>query len=300
MMSKMRMNGPRKRDASSRRLQTLVALALSLAGMHSSGAQNDLSACDVSKRGAMSVDTSLARVLASIRKNAEAASTFARQYPFLLRFAVSHTSHNADGMTLPRDYEDTVRLYQDGVAWLYRPGKLLPSPGDTTGAGYGLGVYMRFWDARAQPHGQEVRIPTLLHFADANFLDNHCFSVHAEDTSTVRVDFIADRRIRGPDVNGSLFVDARRGLVTKLVMRVTQIPANTDCAAKAVECRTNVDRIEVTTTFDEAFAGVPVESGRVAVQRFKAASDSGQTGEYREESRRLNMSFYGRRPGEPP
>ena len=249
----------------------------------------------------MNADTSLVRTLASIRKNAEAFSTFARQYPFLLRFAVSHTSHNADGMTLPRDYEDTVRLYQDGVAWVYRPGRLLPSPGDTTGAGYGVGVYMRFWDAKAQPHGQEVRIPTLLHFADAAFLSGHCFSrSEAEDTSIVRVDFTADARIRGPDVDGSVFVDARRGLVTKLVMRVTQIPANTDCVAKSVECRTNVRRIEVTTTFDEAFAGVPVESGRVAVQRFRAVRDSAESGEYREESRRLNMSFYGRRPGEPP
>ena len=40
----------------------------------------------------MNADTSLVRTLASIRKNAEAFSTFARQYPFLLRFAVSPAS----------------------------------------------------------------------------------------------------------------------------------------------------------------------------------------------------------------
>lgn len=182
-------------------------------------------------------DSSLMIVFGQLRQNAEQYRLLAESYPFFydLQATLSRKLKNDSGVVI--DTTEVVRVAGNpGIR--YRPGSLVVR----------------------RARGYFFRIPTLIDFADPNFINQHCFHYagreQIDDIDLVRLDVVAARRIREPDVNGSMYLDPQTFLIRRTVLRLS----------KPLRQMRDLTDMEVTTDFREVMPSIPVISRVWSVQ----------------------------------
>lgn len=219
-------------------------------------------------------DSAFALVFDQLRLNADQYRLLTETYPF--RFAAERTlTHTLVNGDLRVDGIDTV-VIDSRSNWRYKPGVVL-SDGDG-------------------PPGYRpvlLNIPTLVHFADQTFLDNHCFmnggSEALDGANLLRIDFIAASRIKDPDVNGSMYLDPSTFQIRRSVIRLSHIPRTLP----------NLRETEATTWFTDALSSISMISGISSVNRLAAnPSRPAATAATYEEQRLIRVEFIRARPGD--
>jgi hypothetical protein len=216
-------------------------------------------------------DSGLAALLTQLRMNGQQYRLLAERYPFVYSQERIFSSELKAGETRIDDI-DTV-LVASKPPWRYRPGHILTRLG------------------RRQRGELYFNIPTLPDFADALFLDNHCFADgglnHVDGSDLIRIDLYAWERIKTPDVNGSIFLDPETFQIRRSVLRLSRNP----------KVRGLMD-VEVTTIFQEAMASIPIVSQVLGVQRFDPRDKKREVIAGYEHHRLVGFRFVGVRPGE--
>jgi hypothetical protein len=225
---------------------------------------------------APSADSAFATVFDQLRQNAEQYRLLAETYPF--NYGMTRTlSHTLVNGASRADGVDTLFI-ASRAQWTYKPGSVLSRPSQPRAASGGMLV---------------LNIPTIVHFADRTFLDNHCFHngglETVGNTELLRVDFVAASRIRDPDVNGSIYLDPSTFQVKRSVLRLSRIP-------RAIN---GLLETEATTDFAEAFPSIPVIVGISSVNRLDANPKRPfATATTNEEQRLIRVEFTKGIPGE--
>lgn len=129
-----------------------------------------------------------------------------------------------------------------------------------------------------------LQIPTLLDFADAEFVANHCFFLRGVETlgadaggdgsAVVRVDFAASSALVEPDVEGSVLLDTADFRLRRTEIRLSKLPARLP----------EIAAVRVVTTFQDFVPGMPMinllsaetELQRVGGKAFKVQSRTEQ------------------------
>lgn len=149
-----------------------------------------------------------AAVFDQLRENADRYRLLAESYPFVYAMERRSTIHYVSGESVTTSL-DTMRI-GTGMRWRYAPGTIV-----TVGT---------------EPFNRQVlfNIPTLVQFAEASFLANHCFANGGADVvdghAVVRIDFSASARIKAPDVSGSMYLDRETFQIRRSTLRLTRIP----------------------------------------------------------------------------
>jgi hypothetical protein len=155
---------------------------------------------------------------------------------------------------------------------------------------YSPGNLVQAIDTTAKRGQKELRLPTLIDLADPVFVANHCFRFQGvervSDTATFRIDFKPTDDVRGPDVEGSVFIDSASYLIRRAVFRLTK-PSRVDPP---------VIGVEVTTTYYEIFKGLSLFGNIHSVQplsrRFAFPVEMLQ------DEKLIAVRFYGATPGD--
>lgn len=219
-------------------------------------------------------DSAFALVFDQLRQNADQYRLLTETYPFLYSAerTLSHTQVNGD---VRLEKVDTV-VVDSRATWRYKPGVVL-SQGD------GLPGFRPLF----------LNIPTLVHFADRTFLDNHCFMYGGAESvdgrELLRIDFTAAARIKDPDVNGSMYLDPATFQIRRSVIRLSRIP-------KGVP---NLRETEATTWFSDALASISMIAGISSVNRVNAnRGRPTATVALNEDQLLIRVQFINARPGE--
>lgn len=183
-------------------------------------------------------DPAFAAVFDQLEQNADSYRLLAKAYPFTYAMERRDVVRYVGGDEAIQRF-DTITV-GTGMKWQYAPGSLVEASDD--------------------PHNREVifNIPSLIHFAQAAFLANHCFVsggrdeiVEGRDTVPVlRIDFLAASRIRTPDVDGSMYIDPVTFQIRRSVLRLTRIPQQTP----------QIATVEVTTDFQTVVPSIAIAS----------------------------------------
>lgn len=170
-----------------------------------------------------------AGVFEQLRINAEQYRLLADSFPFGYRFQRTQASRLVDSTHVPGRV-DTIFIRSDARRWGYRVGDVVE-----------LG-----------PEGYVMQLPSLVDFAGPDFLRSHCFYYAGVDSTSegrlVRIDFRAADRIRAPDVNGSILLDADSYQIRRSELELSIVPREL----------TDVVRAAVTTVFREVSPSIVV------------------------------------------
>lgn len=171
-----------------------------------------------------------AEVITQLRLNAEHYKLLTDSFPFAFAVERSARAMKADSSRgTPRI--DTLQFRSDQHVWQYTMGDMVER--------YPNGTYA-------------MHLPDLRDFASYEFLNNHCFRYAGLDTTRqgvfLRIDFQADVQIRAPDVNGSIFLDAKTFEIRKAELELSKIPPEVK----------EVTAFHVTTLFSEISPSVTV------------------------------------------
>lgn len=210
----------------------------------------------------------LRSIVDQIRLNAEQYKFLIDRYPLEYSIATEQSSR--------RKVDSTVHLdgFFAGVtdprkSWKYKPGEVIIRKG----AQYSF------------------RIPTLEHFADRTFLDNHCFHyAGSEVTDSGRllfVDVVAADRIEDADVSGRIFLDPESYQIRRTVLRLSRIPRSLAW----------LEDFEATTDFKEILPSISI-IGNVTSSQTMGPSARTNFDVAFEEKRLLNYRFLKDIPGQ--
>jgi hypothetical protein len=214
-------------------------------------------------------DSVFAIVFTQLRLNADQYRLLAESYPFsyALNATLSRKLRNDGGVAV--DAREVMMVNSKPLPRRYRPGKLVTRRG------------RNFY----------FHIPTLIDFADPNFINQHCFHYagreRIDDIDLVRLDLVAAERIKEPDVNGSMYFDPTTFLIRRTVLRLS----------KPLKQVRSVTDMEVTTDFREVMPSIPVIAKVWSVQTMdpKAKLDYDEAYEKQE---LIGVRFLGAKPGE--
>jgi hypothetical protein len=221
-------------------------------------------------------DSAFATVFDQLHQNADQYRLLTRTYPYLYQVerTLSTTLVNGD---VKVDGIDTVG-FESASAWTYKPGTVITRSGS------------RFFGGTLM-----MNIPTLVHFADRVFIENHCFYNGGLETvdgvDMLRVDFVAATKIRDPDVNGSMYLDPSSFRIRRSVVRLSRIPNGV----------AGLRETEAVTYFGEIMSSIPIIAGISSVNRFDANARRPQSAATANEQQRLIVvQFLKGRPGDEP
>ncbi|MEP6495861.1 MAG: carboxypeptidase-like regulatory domain-containing protein [bacterium] len=191
-----------------------------------------------------SADSAFATVFDQLHQNADQYRLLADVYPFVYTVERMMSVTQVDGNARLESI-DTIKLTSTRV-WKYQPGAVV--------------------SRESQPRGgpMTMSIPTLVHFADRVFLENHCFyngGLEVVDGSELlRIDFNAAARIKDPDVDGAMYLDPNSFQIRRSVLRLSRIPKDIK----------GLERIEAVTNFGEVLPSIPLIASIVSVNEFQA------------------------------
>lgn len=136
-------------------------------------------------------DPQLHGIIEQVRQNAERYRLLTGSYPFSYLSEREFMRRDPDG-SARTERIDTIRV-SGRPDWRYQPGRLVARD-------------------RAEGANQWImHIPVLSDLADEAFIDNHCFHVAGlepkGDGRLLRIDMVAAQRLRGADVNVSVWLD---------------------------------------------------------------------------------------------
>jgi hypothetical protein len=176
------------------------------------------------------IDPEFAAIVAQLRLNAEQYQLLSDSFPFRYNVEQRFQSMRADSSHLDPRIE-TVAFRSDLRGWEYKMGD----------------VVARTRDGRTMMH-----LPTLRDFAGYDFLNNHCFRYAGLDSTRdgilIHIEFKADVQIRSPDVDGSVYLDAKTYQIRRADLQLTKIPPGLP----------QVTAVRVTTIFGEISPSIVV------------------------------------------
>jgi hypothetical protein len=224
----------------------LTHIAVSLDAMH----VNARRTCTQPGPPRSSVDPMFATVFAQLELNAQAYRALAAEYPFTYDMQRrSVVRYVAGDESLQRF--DTAHV-NGAMSWHYTPGDVVEIGSD--------------------PRNRQVvlNVPSLIHFAEPAFLNNHCFyyggverTENGRDTSlAIRIDFLAWSRIKAPDIDGSLYLDPASYQIVRSVLRLTKIPDETP----------QIATVTVTTVFQTVVPSIVIPRAIQSVHQLKVDS----------------------------
>jgi hypothetical protein len=121
-----------------------------------------------------------------------------------------------------------------------------------------------------------MHLPGLADFADDNFAKAHCFDyagiVELDSMSLIQIDFTPDRRIKAPDVEGSIYLDPKNYQIRRAQITLTKVP---------YALSGEITGHTVTTFFTEVVPGIPI------IGAFRAEVMKLRVGEVRTELQRV-------------
>ena len=214
-------------------------------------------------------DSALAAIVSQVKLNAEQYRFLAEHYPFEYTVEIIRSSRlKADSQ--PRIDAFYRQVLAGKPQWNYKPGGIIAR----------VGLYMTF------------RIPTLVDFADKDFLANHCFHVRGmeevDTASLLRLDVVAAEKIKDPDVNGSIYLDPSTFQIRRTVMRLSRISGPIRHLAD----------FEVRTDFREILPSIPVIADVYGVQTIAPDQTKSVIDMSYEEQRLMSLRWLKRAPGE--
>jgi hypothetical protein len=262
-----------------------IALRLAAVGIHGRRSKG----CVATGVPDSTVDRPLAAIFSQVRENVDRFRILLEQYPFTFSRAEEHLLRRDPGgdSTVAIDTVD----YESRARRPYRIGGIIYIDFDA------VGRRRRF-----------MYLPNFGDLADPAFLSAHCFTYGGTETlggpdgtQVIRIDFRPANRISEPDVEGAVYLDAKRFVVRRAVFRMTRPQA----------ANPPVLGLSVTTTFRELAPLVPVFDSVQSVQELPVAVNSssanglpgnsgGQTVRRSaiELDRLLAFTFEQRRPGD--
>ncbi len=204
----------------------LAHLSVQLATMKIVGKKS----CTTPGRPNPDVEPDFAQIVAQVRMNAEQYRLLSDSFPFQYKVEKEFYSMRGDSSRHDESFE-TESYRSDVSGWEYKVG-------DVIGRGR---------DGRMVMH-----LPTLTDFASYEFLNNHCFTYGGVESTregqVVRIDFAADVQLRVPDVNGSVFLDAKTYQIRRANLQLSKIPRDAPEATA----------IQVTTIFGEVSPSIDI------------------------------------------
>jgi hypothetical protein len=189
-------------------------------------------------------------VFSQLEVNAEAYRALAAEYPFTYDMQRRSVVRFVAGDESVQRF-DTTRV-NGAMSWHYAPGDIV--------------------EIGADPSNRQVvlNIPSLIHFAEPAFLNNHCFYYGGveringgRDTSlAIRIDFLASSRIKSPDIDGSLYLDPVTYQIVRSILRLTKIPEETP----------QIATVTVTTAFQTVVPSIAIPRAIQSVHQLKVDS----------------------------
>jgi hypothetical protein len=210
----------------------------------------------------------LGPIVQQIRLNAEQFKFLSAEYPFTYNVMIARSARlRKTGMVVPSLGD--AATYSSNAKRTYTPGEVIGRRG---------GAYF-------------FRIPTLVDVADPRFLARHCWHYGGiesiDDEEMYRVDIVADEALKGPDVNGSFFINKNTFQIRRSILHLSKRhPSFREIAG-----------METTTNFFEVLTSISIPSNVFSVQ----TSDPERRADFTEafeEHRTTGFKFIGRRPGQ--
>ena len=200
------------------------------------------------------VNPGLAAIFAQVRENIDRFRLVLAEYPFRYRREERMVLRLIPGGDIT-EWVDTV-AYESQRNRAYQVGDVV------------------FVDSGAGRHARRhMELPTFGELGDSAFLTAHCFSYGRARTlagkkgpKVLEIDFRPASAIASPDVEGSIYLDAKTFIVRRAVFRLT----------KPGVARPPVLGLSVTTTFREIVPLVPVFDGVASEQRLPRGPARGQ------------------------
>jgi len=218
-------------------------------------------------RGA--VDTALATAFHQLEQNAEQYRLLTQRYPFESMVRQQFWFDAAAG---PAEPTERVALVRSDARDLYEPGEAIVSRG------------LR----------RAVVIPTLAVFTEPKFVEAHCFRSGGIDTvdgqRLLRIDFQAAERIKGPDLDGSMYLDPASFIIRRSRIAVSHLTNDLS----------EFDSITVESRFEEVLPGVPIvgeADGRSHYVMPRETRTGIRARAYVEHQRDVQITFLRGRPG---
>jgi len=210
-------------------------------------------------------------VLDQLEQNARQYRLLADSFPYSYQEERTTFAVRSDSMILARRI-DTLLLRSDNPTWTYRAGHVLS---DNTMQGL-------------------MHLPLLSDFASDDFIKSHCFRyggmAQTLEGPAVRIDFRADDRLKAPDVNGSILLDASSYQIRSAVLQLSRIP---DPMSRFVSS------VRATTLFREVEPSVLVISHVHGVTTlYPPRLDIIATASTVDDQTLLRFGFVGRSPGQ--
>lgn len=212
------------------------------------------------------------KVFDQLEQNARQYRLLADSFPYAYLEQRTTFAVRSDSLILSRRI-DTLLLRSDEATWTYHAGKVLG--GDNS---QGL-----------------MHLPLLSDFASEDFIKNHCFGygglVETLEGPAVRIDFRAADRLKAPDVNGTILLDATTYQIRSAVLQLSRIP---DPMSRFVSS------VRATTLFREVEPSILVISHVHGVTTmYPPRLDIIATASDVDDQTLVKFGFVGRAPGEP-
>jgi len=180
-----------------------------------------------------------------VRQNAERYRLLRDRYPYQYTVERTFTDSLRNGQ-MRRLSTDTVAFASD-AGWRYAPGRMI-SPIDL------------------QAGERVLVLPTLADVVDSAFLANHCFDYAGLDTiggtTLIRVDFRAAKRLRTPDVDGSVYLDTATYQIRGARVQLSRVPT----------WLRGVRALTARTLFEEVVPSIPIPSHVTGTTTFRPRS----------------------------
>ena len=170
-------------------------------------------------------DKELLIVFDQLVQNARQYRLLADSFPYAYREERTTFAVRSDSLVLARRI-DTLLLRSDRPTWTYRAGKVLSDNNSL----------------------ELMHLPLLSDFASDDFIQSHCFNyggmVQTLEGPAMRIDFRADDRLRSPDVNGAILLDAKSYQIRSAVLQLSKIPDQMSRFVSSVRATTIFREVE--------------------------------------------------------
>ena len=207
------------------------------------------------------VDPALAAIFEQVRENVDRTRLLSEQYPFRYTREERRIIRRSPGGD-STDYIDSL-TYESRAHRPYQIGNVVFYRLDTVFHRSGPG------DVPRPIVRRHMYLPVFTDLADSAFLQAHCFTLGAlerdrDGPTMYRVDFEPAMRIRTPDVQGSIYIDARQLVVRRAFFAMTRPNA----------AKPPVINFAVTTTFRPIIPLVPLVDS-MGSQQLVGATNAG-------------------------
>ena len=207
-------------------------------------------------------------VVQQLRMNAEQYQLLSDSFPFAYSLQKARRQIRADEHLGVASY-DTVHSRSDYRGWEYKVGEVVERERD--------GSYF-------------MHLPTLRDFASIEFLNNHCFRYAGTETNAdgtfLRIDFRVDDQIRTPDVNGSIFLDAKSYQIRLADLELSRMDPRVP----------NVTAVRVKTYFEEVAPSIVIFGRVVGTNSLKHGWGGWSIAAEMEEQRMIKFDWLGADP----